>query len=136
EGWCAGLQLSRVRVSTPVEVGNNAWLECDYEENVDQLYTLKWYNGLNEFYRWTPAEQPQVKVFSAPGITVDKDMSHKGRVRLRDVRMITANKKFRCEISAEAPSFHTDSRVASMTVIDPPDESPFISPTLKDYRVN
>ncbi|CAL4061637.1 unnamed protein product, partial [Meganyctiphanes norvegica] len=125
------LRIRRVDVTTPVQVGASAWLKCEWESASESIYTLKWYNGLHEFYRWTPAERPPIKVFpfmdNMQPFTVDENVSKEGRVRILDLSLNPGDSKFRCEVSDEAPSFHTDSKAATMMVIDPPDERPHIS---------
>lgn len=46
-------------------------LVCEYELGYDTLYSLKWYKGRHEFYRYTPKEIPAVKLFFKNGIKVD-----------------------------------------------------------------
>lgn len=113
-----GLHITKVGVSTPLAVGESGWLECEWADDGDSIYALKWYLGLDEFYRWTPAEDPPVKTFKIRGepLRVDASASHKGRVRIQAVTLAAAG-VFRCEVSAEAPSFHTESHVAYMTVV-------------------
>ncbi|XP_071516212.1 uncharacterized protein [Panulirus ornatus] len=122
------LHITRVGVPTPVAVGEGGWLECEFVDEGETIYALKWYLGLDEFYRWTPAEEPQVKTFPVRGdpLKVDLAASDKGRVRVFNVSLGAAG-VFRCEVSAEAPSFHTESQTATMTVVDLPDEKPRIT---------
>lgn len=65
-----GLEI-HVTVPSAVENGKNAILECEYELGYDTLYSLKWYKGRHEFYRYTPKEIPAVKLFLKNGIKVD-----------------------------------------------------------------
>ncbi|XP_071521639.1 uncharacterized protein [Panulirus ornatus] len=132
-----GLHITKVDVPTPVAVGEGGWLECQFVDEGESIYALKWYLGLDEFYRWTPAESPQVKTFPVKGdpLTVNTAESHRGRVRIQDVRLGAAG-VFRCEVSAEAPAFHTESRVATMTVVDLPDEKPKITGVQESYRIH
>ncbi|XP_042864413.1 uncharacterized protein LOC122248464 [Penaeus japonicus] len=131
-----GLHITKVGVSTPLAVGESGWLECEWADDGDSIYALKWYLGLDEFYRWTPAEDPPVKTFKIRGepLRVDASASHKGRVRIQAVTLAAAG-VFRCEVSAEAPSFHTESHVAYMTVVDLPDEKPRISVPQDTYQL-
>jgi hypothetical protein len=36
----------------------------------DSLYSVKWYKGRREFYRYSPKENPPMKAFQLPGIHV------------------------------------------------------------------
>ncbi|XP_071530511.1 uncharacterized protein [Panulirus ornatus] len=122
------LYITKVDVPTHTAVGEGGWLECQFVDEGESIYALKWYLGLDEFYRWTPAENPPVKTFPVRGdpLTVDTAASYKGRVRIHDVTLGAAG-VFRCEVSAEAPAFHTESEVATMTVVDLPDDKPRIN---------
>lgn len=54
-----------------IEKGGNAKLFCDYNLEGDELYSVKWYKGKREFYRYTPKENPALKVFPVSGIFVE-----------------------------------------------------------------
>ena len=59
-----------------VKRGDNAILICNYDIENDTLYTVKWYRGRREFYRYTPKENPAWKIFSSTnGLTVDVSMN-------------------------------------------------------------
>ena len=65
--------LKDVRISVPIAVkkGDNANLVCNYDMEGDTLYTVKYYRGRREFYRYTPKENPAIKVFPHPGIRIE-----------------------------------------------------------------
>ncbi|KAK8740164.1 hypothetical protein OTU49_003070 [Cherax quadricarinatus] len=132
-----GLHITKVGVPSPVAVGDSGWLECEFVDEGESIYALKWYLGLDEFYRWTPAENPPVKTFPVRGdpLTVDTAASQRGKVRIQGVTLAAAG-VFRCEVSAEAPSFHTESDVSTMTVVDLPDEEPVISGARASYQLH
>ncbi|XP_042239847.1 uncharacterized protein LOC121877941 [Homarus americanus] len=132
-----GLHITKVVVPTPVAVGDGGWLECEFVDQGQSIYSLKWYLGLDEFYRWTPAENPPIKTFHVKGdpLTVDRSSSHKGRVWIKDVTLGAAG-VFRCEVSAEGPDFHTESEIGTMTVVDLPDEEPRITGTQDSYQMH
>jgi hypothetical protein len=44
---------------------------CSYDLEGDPLYTVKWYKGRSEFFRYVPKELPHTRVFPYPGINVD-----------------------------------------------------------------
>lgn len=52
--------------------GQSAQLHCNYEVFDVPLYSVKWYRGIFEFYRYTPFEHPPGKTFFFnTGIKVD-----------------------------------------------------------------
>lgn len=103
-------------------------LECDYDLEGDKLYAIKWYKGTREFYRYAPGEIPMAKTFEVNGIKVDVSENysyysilninwiHFGMLQLgkstdRIVALVLADSHiagvFSCEVSTDAPSFHT-----------------------------
>lgn len=54
-----------------VRRGQHAVLRCMYDLEGAPLYSAKFYRGQLEFYRYTPGEFPNTKVFPFPGIHVD-----------------------------------------------------------------
>ncbi|XP_050716659.1 uncharacterized protein LOC126998713 [Eriocheir sinensis] len=119
------IKITRLEVPTPLAVGDGGWLECEWKDEGDHVYALKWYVSGEEFYRWTPLETPAIKTFPSPHFEVDSRDSHRGRVRIRNVT-VSAGGKYRCEISGEAPKFKTSFATADMTVVDLPDSRPRI----------
>lgn len=65
--------LKDVSVTVPqaVVVGDSVALHCRYNLEGEPLYTVKWYKGQSEFYRYLPKELPNTQVFPLPGINVD-----------------------------------------------------------------
>lgn len=60
-----------MNVPRAVERGEDANFICNYNLDADQtLYSVKWYKGRREFYRFTPNEIPPMKTFPIPGISV------------------------------------------------------------------
>ena len=54
-----------------VERGREVVLRCDYDLEGAPLYSLKWYRGFYEFYRYSPSENPSTKIFNFSWINVD-----------------------------------------------------------------
>lgn len=67
----SGLGMVHVTIPTAIQSGRNAIMTCDYELEDDDLYSVKWYKGKREFFRFTPKEIPSIKLFKFPGIRVD-----------------------------------------------------------------
>ncbi|KAG8225252.1 hypothetical protein J437_LFUL015042 [Ladona fulva] len=110
--------LKNVRVVSPgaVAVGESVVLECQYDLEGAELYAVKWYKGKKEFYRYLPKEDPPTKVFPLPGINVDLSESNANHVVLRDAGFSLTG-RYRCEVSADAPSFDTALVVASLVIV-------------------
>lgn len=66
-----GLRNVNILVPAAVKKGDNVLLTCTYDLEGDILYSVKWYKGRREFYRYTPKENPAMKIFSITGITVE-----------------------------------------------------------------
>ena len=66
-----GLRDVRVTIPTAIKRGDNALLICNYDMEGDSLYSIKWYKGKREFYRYTPKEPQSIKTFPVAGINVE-----------------------------------------------------------------
>lgn len=51
--------------------GGVANLFCLYDLEKEPLYSVKWYRGNYEIYRYLPKEKPRIRVFPLPGLIVD-----------------------------------------------------------------
>lgn len=65
--------LRDVSIDIPAAVafGETVILSCTYDLEGDDLYSVKWYKGRDEFFRYVPKELPHIKVFPTFGINVD-----------------------------------------------------------------
>lgn len=70
-----GLRDVRVVIPAAVKRGDNALLICNYDMEDDSLYSIKWYKGRREFYRYTPKEPQSIKTFPVAGISVEVSFS-------------------------------------------------------------
>lgn len=66
-----GLKAMVLRVPEAIRAGSTVTLGCDYDLENTPLYSVKWYRGDEEFYRFVPKESPPTKVFPTPNINVD-----------------------------------------------------------------
>lgn len=108
-----------------VERDHNCTLICTYDLEDLPLYTVSWYRGIKEFYRYTPNETPSIKVFKTTGINVDEDQSNSTQVVLRKVEFNLSG-NFTCEVTTEK-AFSTRQDVQVMQVVQLPDDAPTIS---------
>ncbi|XP_045136998.1 junctional adhesion molecule 2A-like isoform X4 [Portunus trituberculatus] len=131
---CLGLRVDRVEVPPMVVEGGEAQLECEYDVEGEQLYSVKWYKDDKEFFRFIPADTPSIQVFRLPGVNVDKSRSTNSRVVLHRVSLRSSG-KYRCEVSAEAPLFNTDAGGGRLLVVYAPRSDPSISGVHRRYAV-
>ncbi|XP_031345225.1 uncharacterized protein LOC116172205 isoform X2 [Photinus pyralis] len=123
---CHTLKSVIIYVPEVVKSGDTVTLSCDYDLEQAALYTIKWYRDDVEFYRFVPKESPPSKAFSVPFINVDISRSGSKNVTLRGVRReLTGH--YKCEVSADAPLFHTEIKSAHMLVAELPIDNPSIS---------
>ncbi|XP_030748065.1 uncharacterized protein LOC115876433 [Sitophilus oryzae] len=123
------LSLKNVKLTIEpqiVQYLSHSTLRCFYDLEDDILYSVKWYRGLHEFYRYTPREHPSTKVFPFEGITVDESNSNSTQVVLRSIEFNLSG-NFSCEITTDLPHMVTGIDTQWMIVIQLPEFSPQIS---------
>ncbi|KAH8271319.1 hypothetical protein KR018_006595 [Drosophila ironensis] len=122
----AALRDVNLLVQPPaVRRGQTVALRCDYHLDGAPLYSIKFYRGQMEFYRYTPAEYPHTKVFQYPGIRVDETASNSTMVLIRNVGFGLSG-QFSCEVTADAPLYSTATAYAQMQVVEFPEKRPLL----------
>ncbi|XP_015922499.1 uncharacterized protein [Parasteatoda tepidariorum] len=109
------LRLVSLDVPEKVARGQGIKLTCGYDLEGDVLYSIKWYRDDVEFFRYVPTDRPPGQFFPLQGIKVDIGRSNDGSVYIRDISDLTAG-IYKCEVSADAPSFQTVSAEKPMAV--------------------
>ncbi|XP_066941097.1 uncharacterized protein [Macrobrachium rosenbergii] len=122
------IRISNMRVPKFLQVGSAGELDCSWEGESDNMYSIKWYQAANEFYRYTPTAKDPIQIFDLPTLDVDRQRSWGGSVRIANVTLGAAG-PFYCEVSADGPTFHTTSNQAIIHVIDS-----YTSPGQKVFR--
>ncbi|XP_055639288.1 uncharacterized protein LOC129777185 [Toxorhynchites rutilus septentrionalis] len=120
-----GLDSIHIRVPTAVTLGSAAVLICECDLPDEDLYSVKWYKGKHEFFRYTSKEIPSIKIFPKAGINVNVDSSNASHVVLASVEPHSSG-KYSCEITEAAPSFHTQIMTRDLNVVDLPKTDPVI----------
>ncbi|CAG4937966.1 unnamed protein product [Colias eurytheme] len=134
-GSVLGLRDIQLNVPDAVGVGSSATLGCRWAlDTGEALYTVKWYHGAQEFFRFVPKELPNTRVFSQTGISVDISRSGAQQVVLRGATKGLTG-RYRCEVSADAPFFHTVYKSAYMRVVELPETEPIIRAQKSWYSV-
>lgn len=98
-----------------VEIGKTAVLECHFDQEGDALYSLKWYKGRREFFRFTPRDEPIIKHFPIAGLNVNVNASNSTHVVIDSV-ILDNTGEYLCEVTVEAPSFYTVMKVGILQV--------------------
>lgn len=129
-----GLRDVSIKIPLAVAPGSTVIMTCQYDLESDPLYTVKWYKGRQEFFRYVLKELPHTKVFPLPGVNVDTDSSDTHQVVLKDVQSDLTG-KYRCEVSADAPSFHTEMVSSYMHVVNLPEGDPEVRVEKLKYAV-
>ncbi|KAF3423629.1 hypothetical protein E2986_04417 [Frieseomelitta varia] len=136
------LRMLELVVPQHVVRGQNIRLECNFNLDGETLYSVKWYKDGNEFYRYVPQDRPPVLVFQLPGVTANpirgiaERVNYSGLIRYREGTLLAfqihnstersvvlysvnlmSTGRYRCEVSAEAPSFQTVSDHSDMLVV-------------------
>ncbi|RWS19230.1 hypothetical protein B4U80_03677, partial [Leptotrombidium deliense] len=120
-------------VPSPTADGESVELTCSYDLQDDKLYSVKWYKNGFEFYRYVPKDWPPAQFLKMAGIKGDVSRSDANRVYLKYVDLNSAG-KYRCEISAEAPSFNTAAAEKEMQVYVLPSEGPRVESSRNEYK--
>lgn len=130
--------LSNINVRIPefIQTGDSADLTCSFNLGGDDLYSVKWYKGRHEFYRFMPNEKPKIKIFPVKGMKINITASDQTRVVIDDVQ-INYSGSYMCEVTV-SPTFDALIQFANMTVVDFPKDGPKITTIPKgrnEYRV-
>ncbi|XP_013790485.1 cell adhesion molecule 2-like, partial [Limulus polyphemus] len=128
------LQFIDIEVNSVVQKGDPLWLNCTFDQESDDLYSVKWYKNSVEFYRYLPKEQPQAQSYDQPGVYIDMAKSSVGHVFLYKTDLESEG-MYRCEVSAEAPSFQTERAEKELHIYVLPKEKPTVTGTRDHYNI-
>lgn len=115
---CGALKDSTIHIPNTAIQGTSVFLACTYDLENEKLYSVKWYKGSSEFFRYTPKDKPQFKQFPIKGLDIRALESNSTHVVLDDVSRDSAG-YYSCEISADGPSFQTAMSTGYMKVFMP-----------------
>jgi len=121
------IKVPQVGVPSYAIQGKKAVLECPYIlDGSEELYSVKWYKNGREFFRFLPQNDHPMTVYVREGVDVDKHKSNSKQVTLTNLVQSTTG-RYRCEVSAEAPSFATSSAFGDLLVVVLPTDVPLIT---------
>lgn len=67
----SNIKLLDVRIANHTVLGSSTTLECTYDLQGENLYSVKWYKDGDEFFRYLPKSVPEIQVFEKQGIYID-----------------------------------------------------------------
>ncbi|GBP39169.1 hypothetical protein EVAR_26955_1 [Eumeta japonica] len=85
-----------------VAEGRDATLVCRFDVPEQQLYSVRWYKGDDQFYSYMPSGEPPDRIFHVEGVNVSRVSPQE--VTLTGITRETAG-LYRCEVIGEAPRF-------------------------------
>lgn len=125
----------RVKVPPFRQRGEDATLQCHFDLDAGELYSVQWYKDNEEFFRYKPRSEPQKHPYKdIVGVKVDNPRSNSRQVTLKQVS-IRSSGVYRCEVSGEAPYFHSAHSEARMEVVYIPKDNPTISGPERQHQV-
>lgn len=74
------LKIKSIYVPKAITIGESAWLNCSYELENDNLYSITWFkanlleinlNNKRQFYRYVHNEVPPTTTYETPGVHID-----------------------------------------------------------------
>ncbi|KAK4887584.1 hypothetical protein RN001_003855 [Aquatica leii] len=115
-----GLKLTNLIIPALVDTRKSMLLDCQFDMEGEELYSVKWYKGIEEFFRYIPRNIPNTMYFPLTGIhlvqrTVDCDNQH-CKIELDHLNRQTSSGLYFCEVTADAPSFTTILQSQNVTV--------------------
>ncbi|XP_044737116.1 uncharacterized protein LOC123299040 isoform X2 [Chrysoperla carnea] len=112
------LRGMRIRAPSTVLSGQPINLACEYDLMRTPLYSIKWYHDEQEFFRFVPKEDPPGQAFIVdPAIIVDIEKSNAHEVHIPTSQRSLSG-TYKCEVTADAPLFHTDIKSANINVFE------------------
>ncbi|CAL4091111.1 unnamed protein product [Meganyctiphanes norvegica] len=127
------MRIRNFEVPLHVNRGEDVTLKCEFELQDEKLYSIKWYKGGREFFRYVPHERPQKAHYNITGVNVDMGDSDGQIVMLRSVTLATSG-RYKCEVLAEAPAFNTLVEHAILTVVEIPHRRPVVVGGRRGYQ--
>merc|ERR1711953_606474 len=126
------LILNNIRVPGLVWSGRDASLHCDYDTQGEEIYSVKWYKGGQEVFRWLPSQPDHpITIYPRPGVRIDQNKSSATSMALQAVDLSSTG-RYRCEVSTEAPMFSTASGFGDLLVVSAPPRPPLIQGDIRD----
>ncbi|GIY37440.1 ig-like domain-containing protein [Caerostris darwini] len=86
---CLGVRFAYLGVPGSVSRGDSIWLDCGYDLEGDELYSVKWYKDNVEFYRFLPSDKPSAQMYSLDGVFLDLHLCKPPQIALTDMILVS-----------------------------------------------
>ncbi|XP_066902268.1 uncharacterized protein [Halyomorpha halys] len=102
----SSLIMERLEIPPLAKLFQPLKIACRFRLGTLRLESVKWYKDDDEFFRFTPSEQPHNRKFNITGIEIDMEKSDMHVASLLNVSVSSAG-VYRCEVSSDSPAFET-----------------------------
>nr|XP_014274512.1 uncharacterized protein LOC106679714 [Halyomorpha halys] len=119
----SSLIMERLEIPPLAKLFQPLKIACRFRLGTLRLESVKWYKDDDEFFRFTPSEQPHNRKFNITGIEIDMEKSDMHVASLLNVSVSSAG-VYRCEVSSDSPAFETVQESRRMDVYYQPDRKP------------
>ncbi|XP_072931935.1 uncharacterized protein [Epargyreus clarus] len=120
-------KISNLKVPLYADPRRAAELSCHFQMDDEKLHSVKWYREMNEIFRYTPGQEPDIRLFNISGIVVQGGECQVDSCMVRVMPHPVATRAgYTCEVSTEGPKFEIVRETKQMTVVAMPDKDPII----------
>nr|XP_015915952.1 synaptogenesis protein syg-2 isoform X2 [Parasteatoda tepidariorum] len=131
---CLPVRFAYLGVPGFVLKGDSVWLDCGYDLEGNELYSVKWYKDNVEFYRYLPSDKPSAQRYTLEGVFIDMHRSNATHAFLTTSEMQTEG-VYGCEVSTETPQFRTIKAEKELYVYVIPEGDPVIYGIMNRYPI-
>jgi len=129
----SAIQIDLLDVPEMALAGAEVHMTCNYDLERARLYQVKWYKGNHEFYRYSPGELENKKLFLVKNLNIDLQRSDEKNIYLYNLH-VDMTGTYSCEVSTEG-TFETVKKTAKMNVIALPRGGPHIQGVQQDVQI-
>ncbi|XP_070502894.1 uncharacterized protein [Chironomus tepperi] len=134
------VHLTDVQIPEFADIRDAVTLSCSYRMGRNKLNSVKWYKDGHEFFRYSPMMDQQILNWTVAGITLYNENPYRCNRTTCSVSLDNLSSKssgvYRCEISADAPSFTINYSDQRMTVVALPRHDPIIQGIHTIYNID
>ncbi|KAG5671327.1 hypothetical protein PVAND_001530 [Polypedilum vanderplanki] len=124
------VHLTDIQIPEYADIRDIVTLSCSYRMGRNKLNSVKWYKDDREFFRYAPLMDQQISTWTVVGITLYSENPYRCNKTTCSVSLDNLSSMssgiYRCEISADAPSFTINFSDQRMTIVALPRHDPII----------